>query len=153
MASKAHVTPELFEFFRQLKRNNNREWFQKNKARYEERVRDPLLELVADFEPHLHKISPHLVADSRPVGGSLFRIYRDVRFSKDKTPYKTAAGVRFPHEECKDVHAPGFYLHLEPGEVFAGAGIWRPDAATLRRVRDRIVSARRVCSSIDFCQE
>jgi uncharacterized protein (TIGR02453 family) len=140
MASKAYVTPELFRFFRQLERNNEREWFQKNKKRYESVVRDPLLELVSDFAPRLHEISPHLVADPRPVGGALFRIYRDVRFSNDKTPYKTAAGVRFPHEDTKSVHAPGFYLHLEPGSVFAGAGVWRPEAATLQKIRDEIVA-------------
>ncbi len=140
MASTSYVTPELFRFFRQLERNNDREWFQKNKKRYEAVVRDPLLELVSDFAPRLHKISPHLVADPRPVGGALFRIYRDVRFSKDKTPYKTAAGVRFPHEDNKSVHAPGFYLHLEPGYVFAAAGVWHPEAATLQRIRDKIVA-------------
>lgn len=140
MATSAPITPALFRFFRDLKRNNNRDWFHKNKARYEDVVKNPLLELVSDFEPRLHELSPHLVADPRPNGGSLFRIYRDVRFSKDKTPYKTAAGVRFPHEGSKNVHAPGYYLHLEPGSVFAGAGIWRPEPATLRRVRDRIVS-------------
>ena len=137
--AKSHITPELFKFFRQLKKNNNREWFEKNKTRYVELVRDPLLAFVSDFEKPLHKISPRLVADPRPVGGSLFRIYRDVRFSKDKTPYKTAAGVRFPHEDGKNVHAPGFYLHLAPGEVFAGAGIWHPESSTLRQVRDAIV--------------
>jgi uncharacterized protein (TIGR02453 family) len=140
MASKAHITPELFRFFRQLERNNEREWFQKNKTRYETLVRDPLLAFVSDFATPLHKISQHLVADPRPNGGALFRIYRDVRFSKDKTPYKTAAGVRFPHEDGKSVHAPGLYLHLEPGSVFAAAGVWHPEAATLRSVRDAIVT-------------
>ncbi len=135
----AYVTPELFRFFRRLKKNNNREWFQKNKARYEAEVRDPLLELISDFEPRLHKLSPHLIADPRPNGGSLFRIYRDIRFSKDKTPYKTAAGVHFRHEDRKDAHAPGFYLHLEPGGVFAASGIWRPDGPTLKKIRDAIV--------------
>lgn len=139
-ATTAHITPALFRFFRELRRNNNRDWFQKNKARYQDVVRDPLLELVSDFAPRLHKLSSHLVADPRPNGGSLFRIYRDVRFSKDKTPYKTAAGVRFPHEESKNVHAPGYYLHLEPGSVFAGAGIWHPEPATIKKVRDRITA-------------
>jgi uncharacterized protein (TIGR02453 family) len=74
------------------------------------------------------------------VGGSLFRIHRDVRFSPDKSPYKTHAGVRFPHEESKNVHAPGYYLHLEPGEIFAAAGIWHPDPVTLKKVRDAIVA-------------
>jgi uncharacterized protein (TIGR02453 family) len=136
----AAITPELFRFFRELKRNNEREWFLNNKARYEEVVRDPLLEFVSDFGPHLHKIHPRLVADPRPVGGALFRIQRDVRFSPDKTPYKTSAGLRFPHEEGRDVHAPGYYLHLEPGAVFAAAGIWHPDPPTLGKVRDAIAA-------------
>lgn len=134
------ITPELFGFLRQLKKNNNREWFLKNKERYELVVRDPLLELVSDFGPHLHEIHPRLVADPRPVGGALFRIHRDVRFSKDKTSYKTSAGLRFPHEEGRDVHAPGYYLHLEPGAVFAASGIWHPDRETLAKVRDAIVA-------------
>lgn len=87
----------------------------------------------------LAQISQHYLADARPSGGSLFRIYRDVRFSKDKTPYKTAAGIQFRHESGKDVHAPGFYLHLEPDNVFAGAGIWQPDVSTLTKIRDAIV--------------
>jgi uncharacterized protein (TIGR02453 family) len=136
----AAITPELFRFFRQLKKNNNRDWFLTNKARYEEVVRDPLLEFVSDFGQHLHRIHPRLVADPRPVGGALFRIHRDVRFSPDKTPYKTSAGLRFPHEEGRDVHAPGYYLHLEPGAVFAAAGIWHPDPATLGKVREAIAS-------------
>jgi uncharacterized protein (TIGR02453 family) len=134
------IRKELFEFFRELAENNDRDWFQKHKVRYERDVKEPLLQLISDFEPRLKRISPRLLADPRPVGGSLFRIYRDVRFSKDKSPYKTHAGVRFPHEETKNVHAPGYYLHLEPGEVFAAAGIWHPDPMTLGKVRDALVS-------------
>ena len=140
MARNPYITPETFKFFRQLKRNNRREWFEKNKARYHAEVRDPLLELVSALEPDLQKISPHLVADPRPNGGALFRIYRDVRFSKDKTPYKTHAALRFPHEDGKDVHTPGYYLHLEPGSVYAGAGVWHPESSVLRQVRDAIVA-------------
>jgi uncharacterized protein (TIGR02453 family) len=139
-AKRALIGPELFDFFRELDENNDREWFRKNKSRYESHVRDPLLEFVSAAGPHLEKINPHLVADPRPVGGSLFRIHRDVRFSKDKSPYKTHAGLRFPHEDAKTVHAPGYYLHLEPGAVFAASGIWHPDPETLARVRDAIVS-------------
>ena len=139
MPQTPHFTPSLFAFLRELSRNNNREWFLANKARYERDVRDPLLRFIEDFAPHLRRISPHFVADPRPVGGSLFRIYRDTRFSRDKRPYKTVAAAQFRHEQGKDVHAPGFYLHLEPGNVFAGAGLWHPDAETLRAVRDAIV--------------
>ena len=140
MTGQPHFTPALFTFLRELRENNNREWFQANKGRYEADVRDPLLRFIADFALPLHELSAHFVADPRPVGGSLFRIYRDVRFSKDKSPYKTQAAAHFRHERGKDVHAPGFYLHLEPDDVFAGAGIWHPDTKSLTKIRDAIVA-------------
>jgi uncharacterized protein (TIGR02453 family) len=136
----AHITPELFEFFRELKRNNSKEWFRGNKERYEQLVRLPLQRFIMDFEQPLRRISPHFRADPRPVGGSLFRIYRDVRFSPDKSPYKTHGGIQFRHERGSDVHAPGFYLHLEPVNVFAAAGIWHPDSAALGRIREAIIA-------------
>ncbi len=139
MTQTAHFEPSLFRFLRDLKRNNRREWFQAHKRRYEREVRDPLLAFIADFGPQLRRISRHIVADPRPVGGSLFRIYRDTRFSRDKSPYKTVAAAQFRHERGKDVHAPGFYLHLEPGNPFAGVGLWHPEAEPLRAVRDAIV--------------
>ena len=139
MGPTAHFTPALFEFLAELSMNNNREWFQANKARYERDVRNPLLDFVADFGERLKAISPHMVADPRPSGGSMFRIYRDVRFSKDKSPYKTNAGAHFRHEVGREVHGPGFYLHLQPGSVYAGAGIWMPNSATLGKIRGAIV--------------
>jgi len=138
MAS-AFVTPELFRFLRELSAHNERSWFEANRARYLERVRDPVLGLIAALAPRLSAISPHIVADPRPSGGSLLRIYRDTRFSRDKTPYKTNVGIRFPHGAARDIHGPGYYLHLAPGEVFMGAGIWRPDPDTLRAIRGAIV--------------
>ena len=137
---RQHFGPELFEFLLDLRANNIREWFQENKGRYERDVKEPLLRFIEDFEPYLHSISEHFVADARANGGSMFRIYRDVRFSKDKTPYKTQAAVHFRHEAGKSAHAPGFYLHLAPDEVFAGVGLWRPGSAALGRIRDRIVA-------------
>jgi uncharacterized protein (TIGR02453 family) len=137
MGKIAYFDPRLFKFLRQLKKNNNREWFQENKARYEEDVRDPLLRFIADFAKPLHKISAHFTADPRRA---LFRIYRDTRFSKDKSPYKTMAAAHFRHEAAGDVHAPGFYLHLEPGDVFLAAGIWQPDSDTLAKIRRAIAS-------------
>jgi uncharacterized protein (TIGR02453 family) len=132
--------PELFTFLAELRENNNREWFAANKARYEADVLEPALAFVEDFGYRLHAISPHFRADPRRAGGSLFRIYRDTRFSKDKTPYKTNTGMHFRHDRAKDVHAPGYYLHLAPGEVFAGAGIWHPDTSAVTAIRDAIVS-------------
>ncbi len=127
---------ELFAFLDDLAANNDRTWFQANKPRYVDHVQEPALEFINAFAPKLEKISPHFQADSRLAGGSLFRIHRDTRFSKDKTPYKTNTGMHFRHDAGKDAHAPGFYLHLQRGECFAGAGLWRPEpkvAAVIRR--------------------
>jgi uncharacterized protein (TIGR02453 family) len=129
-----------FEFLRELKDNNNRPWFEANKPRYEEDVKGAALAFIEAFAPHLRRVSTHFVADPSPVGGSLFRIYRDTRFSRDKTPYKTAVGIRFSHEMAKDVHAPGYYLHISDDEIWAGCGIWRPDSDSLRAIREAIVA-------------
>jgi uncharacterized protein (TIGR02453 family) len=135
-----YFTPDLFAFFRALKRHNNRDWFLASKARFEASVRDPMLRFITDFGPHLTRISPRFVADPRPTGGSLFRIYRDVRFSADKSPYKTHAAAHFFHRSSKATgHAPGFYMHLAPGECFVGGGLWHPDTAMLVKIREAIV--------------
>ncbi|HEY4960224.1 MAG TPA: TIGR02453 family protein, partial [Terriglobales bacterium] len=112
------------EFLRQLKRHNNRTWFAKNKARYHELVVEPALLFINSFAPHLHKLSPFFLADARPTRGSLFRIYRDIRFSADKRPFKTHVGIHFHHASGKDAHAPVFYLHFKPENCFVAAGIW-----------------------------
>lgn len=140
MARDPYFTPDLFRFLRELKANNKREWFEANRDRYEMHVKEPMLRFIADFGRHLKTMSPHFSADPRPVGGSMFRIHRDIRFSKDKSPYKTNVGAHFPHlRSGKDAHAPGFYLHLQPGNSFGGGGLWHPDGAALKKVRDRIV--------------
>ncbi|MFH1567665.1 MAG: DUF2461 domain-containing protein [Gemmatimonadota bacterium] len=134
-----YITPKLFQFLRDLKRHNDRDWFEAHKQRYEDDVRGPLLAFIDDFAEPLYQISPHFRAEARKVGGSLFRIFRDVRFAKDKTPYKTNAGVHFRHENARDAHAPGFYLHLGPEEVFVAAGIWNPEPEVANRIRAAIV--------------
>jgi uncharacterized protein (TIGR02453 family) len=134
----ARLSPDLFRFFEDLKANNDRTWFKTNQARFEESVREPLLAFVAAFEEPLAEISPSMLAVAKKSGGSLFRIHRDIRFSKDKSPYKTWAAVQFRHEAGRDVHAPSYYLHLAPGEVFVGAGIWHPDRPALDAIRARI---------------
>src|SRR5918996_1594329 len=136
---QAPFGPELFSFLADLRANNDREWFAANKHRYEEHLLEPAMAFVDAFAPRLRKLSPHFRADSRPSGGSLFRIYRDTRFSKDKSPYKTHLGLHFRHERAKDVHAPGYYLHIGPDEVYAGAGIWHPDTDGATRIRESIV--------------
>jgi uncharacterized protein (TIGR02453 family) len=130
-----YFTPALFAFLRDLDAHNEREWFHSNKQRYIDVIQEPALAFISDFAPRLSSISPHFSADARVNGGSLFRIHRDTRFSADKTPYKTNTGVHFRHEAAKDVHAPGYYLHLEPTACFAGVGLWRPETAVLNRIR------------------
>jgi uncharacterized protein (TIGR02453 family) len=139
MPNTAYFRPELFEFLRQLKRHNNREWFAKNKARYHEVVLEPALLFITSFAPHLGRLSPYFVADPRPTRGSLFRIYRDIRFSPDKIPFKTHVGIHFSHASGKDAHAPAFYLHLQPDNCFAAAGVWHPDNRALTKIRSAIV--------------
>jgi uncharacterized protein (TIGR02453 family) len=94
---------------------------------------------IGNFAPHLAKPSPFFVADPRPTRGSLFRIYRDTRFSPDKRPFKTHVGIHFSHSSGKDAHAPVFYLHLEPENCFAAAGVWHPDNRALTKIRTAIV--------------
>jgi len=139
---------DFFRFFQDLEQNNERAWFNENKARYHESVVNPISEFIVDLGPYLKKISPHYIANPKPHGGSMFRIYRDTRFSKDKTPYKTHAGVQFRHEAGKDAHAPGFYVHLAPEEVFFGGGVWMPPNPVLNRVRDHMVDNARSWSRI-----
>ena len=131
--------PTIFQFLEQLEDNNNRPWFQKNKPRYEDQVLEPCLAFIRAFEPKLKKISKFFVAGDRRVGGSLMRVYRDTRFAKDKRPYKTNVGIHFRHEFGRDIHAPGFYVHIAPEECFLGVGVWHPDGATLGRIRQAIV--------------
>lgn len=135
----AQLTSDLFQFFVDLEANNDRDWFKSTQDRFESSVREPLLALIRELDEPLAAISPSMLAVAKKSGGSLFRIHRDTRFSKDKSPYKTWAGVQFRHEAGKDAHAPCYYLHLAPGEVFVGAGIWHPDGPTLEAIRSRIV--------------
>ena len=133
-----YFTQASFDFLKQLEKNNNRDWFNRHKQEYEDTVRGPALDFIADIGDELAAVSPHFLAVPKKVGGSLMRVYRDVRFGKDKRPFKTNIGIQFRHRLGKDVHAPGFYLHLEPGQCFVGVGIWHPDAATLASIRTAI---------------
>lgn len=133
-----YFTPQLFHFLKRLKRNNNREWFQTHKDEYVAHAHEPAVRFITDFAAALYDISPYLVSDPRSTRGSLFRIYRDTRFSPDKRPYKTHIAMKFSHRG-KDVHSPGFYLHLEPGGCFAASGLWHPEPPTLLKVRNAII--------------
>jgi uncharacterized protein (TIGR02453 family) len=133
--------PEDFHaFFRELVANNDRDWFQANKDRFKASVQAPLLAFIGAMDVPLGRIADCFIADARPVGGSMFRIHRDTRFSKDKKPLKENAACHFRHMAGKDAHAPGFYVHLSPDEVFFGGGIWSPPSPVVGRVRDAIVA-------------
>lgn len=137
--TNSYFTIESLLFLQELAKNNNSDWFVENKQWYEDSVRTPALQFIEDMASDISLISPHFVARANKVGGSLMRIHRDVRFSKDKRPYKINIGIQFRHERGKDIHAPGFYLHIEPAECFLGVGIWRPDANALGKIRDHII--------------
>jgi uncharacterized protein (TIGR02453 family) len=137
--SERYFTKQTFAFLKALEQNNEREWFDAHKQEYETLVRDPALDFISDMSLEMPAISRHFLAQPKKVGGSLMRVYRDTRFSNDKTPYKTNIGIQFRHEVGKDVHAPGYYLHIEPGECFVGVGMWHPEADALFKIRQAIV--------------
>ncbi|MDH5447117.1 MAG: DUF2461 domain-containing protein [Gammaproteobacteria bacterium] len=129
---------DLLKFLNDLKKNNNRDWFNENKDRYLNSVANPICQFVAAMGPRLEKIAKYYVADPRRHGGSMFRIYRDARFSKDKRPYKEHVGCQFRHVAGKDAHAPGFYIHFEPNNILVGGGIWMPPSDALFKIRSAI---------------
>lgn len=131
----AYFSPATFRFLRALARHNERAWFKSHQGDYEDHVRGPFLQLIADLQAPIAKLSTHYRADPRTVGGSLFRPQRDTRFSHDKQPYKPYAGARIFHERRREIAAPSFYLHIAPGDCFVGAGLWHPENHTLRNIR------------------
>lgn len=135
----ARFTKKTFTFLTTLAANNDRAWFEEHKQEYEDLVRTPALDFISDMGDELHAISKHFIAVPKKVGGSLLRVQRDTRFSRNKTPYKTNIGIQFRHELGKDIHAPGYYVHIEPGECFVAAGLWHPEADVLGKVRDALV--------------
>jgi uncharacterized protein (TIGR02453 family) len=133
-----YFTKQTFAFLSSLTENNTREWFEEHKQDYENFVREPALDFISDMGNEMPAISKHFLALPKKVGGSLMRVQRDTRFGRDKTPYKTNLGIQFRHEVGKDIHAPGYYLHIEPGECFVGVGLWHPDADALFKIREGI---------------
>jgi uncharacterized protein (TIGR02453 family) len=135
-----YLTASSLKFLEELRKHNNRDWFLANKSRYEEQVRDPFLRLIADLGPGLRKIHPSYITDPSRNGGSMMRIYRDTRFSKDNTPYKTHVAAHVEHAKGEEGGTPAYYLRVEPGASMVGAGVWHPEPVALRRIRDRIVA-------------
>ena len=128
----------FFTFLTQLARHNDREWFQAHKDQYESEVRDPMLRFIAALDAPLRKLAPRFVADPSPVGGSMMRIYRDIRFARDKSPYKKAVAAHFWSAAGKGEGFPAFFIHLEPGKSLFGGGLWRPAPDLAKKVRDVI---------------
>jgi uncharacterized protein (TIGR02453 family) len=134
--------PAAFQFLRGLKRNNRREWFEARRDVYETELRAPLRELLEEIDVRLATLAPELVADPK---GSVFRIHRDIRFSNDKSPYKTNVGFWVNHRAlgrsaATVVHGgAGFYFHLEPRASIIAAGIWMPPSAALVRIRGALI--------------
>jgi uncharacterized protein (TIGR02453 family) len=141
MGRHSEFSAESFGFLRELAKHNDRDWFNANKARYLGTVQGPSLDFVRSIGPKMAQISPHLVADPRPVGGSVMRIYRDTRFSKDKSPYRTSVGIHVMHDAGRkgEESLPGFFLHISPGDSWVYAGIWQPERARLDQIRASIV--------------
>jgi uncharacterized protein (TIGR02453 family) len=142
--------PAALRFLRGLARHNTKEWFEAHRAEYEQAVKAPMVALVEEMDARLGRLAPEFVGDRRR---SVFRIHRDVRFAKDKSPYKTNAACWFFHRDVRGgatadagggegtgaaVHGgAGFYFHLQPGQTFCGGGIWMPPRPALA-LRDRI---------------
>ncbi len=150
--TEPYFTAATFRFLRALRRNNERAWFDAHRAQYESAVKAPCLRLITDLAEPLRCISAELVASPKAVGGSLFRIHRDARFSADKRPYKTHVGMCFYHRATKAMtrgslgtaalgrlDAPNLYLHIEPDASMMGGGLWHPQPDTLKRIRDFLV--------------
>ena len=123
-------------FLRGLKRNNDREWFQKHRTEYEESVKLPMLRLIEALGQEFAKFAPEISASPR----SLFRIYRDTRFSKDKRPFKTHVAASFSVKGLDRHEGAGFYFHIASTELWIGGGIYRPPTDELRTVRDHIAA-------------
>ena len=131
---------DFFAFFRELKAHNERAWFEDNKQRYRDSVQAPMSAFIEAMAPRMKKISKHFICDPRPNGGSMFRIHRDMRFSKDKRPYKENAACHFRHAQARDVHAPGFYMHFAPDGILFGGGSWMPEPDALAKIRGAIAA-------------
>src|ERR1051325_6964730 len=135
-------TPAALRFFKQLSSHNDKTWFEAHREEYEQEVREPMRELIEEMNARFAKFAPEMAGDPKR---SMFRINRDIRFSKDKSPYKTHAACWFHHRAASsqvgaeaEAGSAGFYFHLQPGESFVGGGMWRPPRPSLNKLRDAI---------------
>lgn len=137
---------EGVKFLKALKRNNNRPWFEKHKGDYEANVKLPMQSLIVALQPHFARFAPEFELHPKR---SMFRIYRDVRFSRDKRPYKTHVAAHFVlRGKPKGIEGSGYYVHIEPGEVFLGDGIYMPDSDQLKKIRKALAERSKEFLSI-----
>jgi uncharacterized protein (TIGR02453 family) len=132
-------------FLRALKRNNDREWFRLRKPQYQEHVRQPMVDLLARLAADLPRFAPELISDPRV---SLYRIYRDTRFSEDKTPLKTHAAAHCPAKGFARGEGSGLYLEVAPAWVWIGGGLYMPSSSDLRLIREHIAGHHRTLHRI-----
>ena len=138
MAAPApRFTPATLTFLRGLKRNNRREWFQAHRAEYDDCVREPMTAIIERLAADFRSFAPELVASPKR---SMYRIYRDVRFSENKAPYKTHAAAVFPTRGLEKHEGAGLYFHVSPTEVWVGGGMYAPQTAQLQAVREHIAA-------------
>jgi uncharacterized protein (TIGR02453 family) len=141
------IQRHTFDFLKELVENNNREWFQANKERYED-ARENVVAFAGEWIKRLHKIDPG-IDDALDAKKCVMRIYRDIRFSKNKTPYKNNFGVSVPSKGLKGGRAE-YYLHITPGSSFIAGGYWMPEADHLKAIRQEIdYNARDLKNIID----
>lgn len=135
---KAHFSRDLFSFLEELRSNNRREWFEANRTRYERDVREPMLAFISDFAPGSGRSAQSWLPTHARLAIRCFASTVTCASRRTRAVQKTHVSARFSHTMGHDVHAPGLYVHFEPNGVFAAAGIWHPDPATLAKIRDFI---------------
>ena len=142
---KSPFSPKTLSFLRALRRNNDRDWFRLRKPQYEEHVRGPMVDLLARLAEDLPRFAPELISDPRV---SLYRIYRDTRFSADKSPLKTHVAAHFPSKGFARNEGSGLYVQVGPTGVWIGGGLYMPPASDLRLIRTHIAANHRTLHRI-----
>src|SRR3954467_12638073 len=143
--SSPRFTKESLRFLRALKRNNRREWFTAHRDDYEAHVRQPMAEIIARLADDLRGFGPEYVANPKT---SMYRIYRDIRFSENKAPYKTHVAANFPTRGLPKHEGAGLYFHISPEELWVGGGMYAPQTSQLQAVREHIAANHRRLRSI-----
>ena len=138
-------TPKTLSFLRSLKRNNRREWFHERRDQFEQHCRQPMIAVIERLAEDFRTFAPELVADPKV---SLFRQFRDTRFSGDKTPLKTNIAATFPNRTLGRMNGAGMYVEVAPGWVWIGGGLWRPDTSQLQLVREHIAANHKAFAKI-----